>query len=144
DLSLYKLKRYFWSLFGVIGVVALWAGVWDGVGYLPYLSNPLISLIVGLAILIFSGLIFKEFDPFADSDNAAALVLNKLKGHRRKNEFEMKYHDRMKNKHISINASKMKGLEKSFVVFQSPHKEIFIPLHRVKEITHKGKTHWKA
>ena len=45
-----KIKQYFWFMFGIIGVVLFWAGVWEGIGGLPYLENPLISLIAGLGL----------------------------------------------------------------------------------------------
>ena len=69
-------KHYFWSLFSVIAVVFFWAGVWDGIGYLPYLENPLISLIVGIVILASSGLIFKEFNPMEETEKT--VIINKI------------------------------------------------------------------
>ena len=47
------VKKYFWSLFGVVGIVSFWAGIWEGIAGLPYIVNPLISLIVGITLLLF-------------------------------------------------------------------------------------------
>ena len=62
------IKHYFWAIFGVIGIVLFWAGLWDGVGYLWYLSHPLVSLAAGIIILASSGLLLKEFDPLKEEE----------------------------------------------------------------------------
>lgn len=141
----HKLKSYFWSLFGIIGVVFFWAGVWDGLGNLYLLVNPLVSFLVGLAMLTFSGLIFKQFNPFKEKKKTPHSVLHKVKNHPKKKEFKIIFYDLIKGKDISINADKLKGIEKeAYLVLEEKGKEFFIPLHRVTKITHKNKTHWKA
>jgi len=142
---LYNFKRYFWSFLGVLGVVCFWAGVWDGVGYLPYLDNPLISLFVGLIILASSGLIFKEFQPLSDLNKEINLVLYKVIKHPNKEKFDIKYDDKLRDRHIIVNAKNIHKVEKnSFIVIHDKNKkEKFIPIERVKEILHQGKSHWK-
>lgn len=140
NFQLYKLSRYFWAILGVIGVVLFWAGTWDGLGTLPYLENPIISLIVGLLILLTSGLIFKEFDPLGKKDSGKILAAHKIHHHPDKHLFDVKYYDKVKKKHILISAAKLKRIEKeSFLVFKHEGQEFFLPIHRVKEILHNKK-----
>ncbi|MBU0470360.1 MAG: DUF504 domain-containing protein [Nanoarchaeota archaeon] len=139
-----KIKKYFWYLFGVMGVVFFWAGVWDGIGTLSYLQNPLISLIVGLVMLSLSGLIFKGTSPFWEKGDPVGAVLHKVHTHPKKHEFHIKYYDKIKKKLILLEAKKIKNIEKDTLVFlEKGKKEVFIPFHRVEEILHKNKTHWK-
>lgn len=138
-LQIYEIKRYFWSTFGVIGIVLFWAGVWDGIGSLPYLENPLISLIVGL--LIFSGLIFKEFDPHGKNEKGIIATVHHVHKHPNKHLFSFKYFDKIKNKHTIISAENLERIEKDlFLVFRQAGNEVFIPLHRIKDTLHKGKS----
>ncbi len=143
-INLEKVKKYFWYVFGLIGVVFFWAGVWDGLGNLSYLQNPLISLAVGIIMLTISGFIFKESNPFWGKEKAVMTILQKVHAHPRKHEFHIKYHDELKKKEIIYRADKLKAIEKDFLVFLEKGKEVFVPTHRVKEVLHKGKTHWKA
>ena len=143
-VELYKLKHYFWSLFGVLGIVLFWAGIWDGIGTLPYLENPWISLLFGLTILLSSSVIFSEFDPFKSSRHVNS-VMHKIHRHPRKHEFLIKYFDKFKNKHLEISAKHLKDIEKnSFLILTKAGEEIFIPVHRIKEVLHQGKKYWKS
>lgn len=118
-----------------------WAGVWDGLGTLPYLGNPLISLGVGLFILIVSGLIFKELNPFGKGGKKMIIAVHKVHNHPKKHQFHLKYFDKIKKKHLLISARKLKNIEKdSYLILKEAGKELFIPVHRVKEILHHGKT----
>src|SRR3989344_1810387 len=105
------IKRYFWFLFGVLGIVFFWAGVWDGVGYLPYLINPLVSLIVGISILSISGLFLKEFDPLKEVDEAKTKVIHDVHTHPEKHLFHFKYADHEKKSHQLIPAKSFKRIE---------------------------------
>jgi len=140
NFQLYKMSRYFWAILGVLGVVLFWAGTWDGLGSLPYLQNPLISLVVGLLILVLSGLIFKEFDPLGKKDSGKILTAHKIHRHPEKHLFNVKYFDKIKKTHLLISAAKLKHIEKeTFLVFKHEGKEFFLPIHRVKEILHQNK-----
>jgi len=140
-----QIKKYFWSLFGVVGIVAFWAGIWDGIGGLSYISSPLVSLIIGLTILIGARFIFKEFNPFAETEKSANKAILNLHKRPNKHEFQIKYHDRLQKNYQDISGKDLKDIEKLFlVVNQNDQQEVFIPVHRVKEIRHKGKLHWKA
>ncbi len=139
------IKHYFWAILGVIGIVLFWAGLWDGIGYLWYLSNPLVSLVAGLIILASSGLLLKEFDPLKDEEKKTKEMLHKVHHHPQKQEFHIKIHDKLKKKDILLDAKHIKAIEKNFLIFvKEEGKEIFVPLHRVIEVLQKGKSFWKA
>ena len=138
------IKKYFWFIFGIMGVVFFWVGIWDGLGSLPYLENPIISFIVGILMLSMSRFIFKDADPFGGrTKKEIEVVLHKLNKHPLKHEFHIKYEDKIKKKKVSLKASKIKEVGKDFLIFIDKGKEIFVPLHRITEIKHKQKTHWK-
>ncbi|MEK6899604.1 MAG: hypothetical protein AABX05_00625 [Nanoarchaeota archaeon] len=142
-ISWEDIKKYFWYLFGVMGIVFFWTGTWDGLGNLGWLVNPLISLIVGLAMLGLSGIIFKDSNPLWEAEKPIKTEAKKVHNHPLKHEFHFKYKDHMKNKEYLLHAKKLDRIEKEFLVFLEEGKEVFVPLHRVTEILHKGKTHWK-
>lgn len=139
-----QLKQYFWYLFGIMGVVFFWAGVWDGIGSLPYVSNPWISLLIGIAMLTFSGFIFKDTNILWGGEKLVVSELHKVHAHPQKHEFHIKYMDRISRKEVLMHAGKLKSIEKGFLVFLYDGKEVFVPMHRVTEILHNGKRHWKA
>ena len=139
------MRKYFWALFGAIGMIAFWAGIWEGVGYLPYLENPWISLVIGLTMLISSGYLFKEFDPIEEMEVAATKVLHMVKKHPSKHEFSITYSDKISGKRHNISGSSLKDIEKNVLVLaKKGEKEIFVPLHRITEVFRKNKSFWKA
>ena len=141
-------KQYFWYLLGMMGVIFFWSGVWDGLGNIGWLKHPLVSLLVGLVLLAFSPLLFKEKGIFGEGifgkEKGAEGVLLRIQKHPQKHLFHISYHDSLKGR-ILLPAHHLKKIEKEFLVFLDEGKrEIFIPLHRVREILYQGKTHWKA
>ncbi len=143
-ISLEEIKKYFWYLFGVMGIVFFWTGTWDGLGNLWLLQNPLISFIVGIILLGLSGVIFKESNPLWELEKPVKTQAKKVHHHPQKHEFHFKYEDHVKNKELLLHAQNLQRIEKEFLVFLDKGKEIFVPLHRVTEILHNEKTHWKA
>ena len=140
-----ELRQYFWSIFGILGVVLFWAGVWEGLGSLPYLEKPWISLVVGLGMLTLSSFIFKDADPFWGRRKKVESQLWKVHHHAEKHHFHIRYHDKEKQKHVTLPAKDLLKIEKEFLVFMGQHQqEVFIPMHRVKEVLYKGKKYWKA
>lgn len=138
------IKKYFWYLFGIMGIVFFWTGTWDGLGNLGPLANPLVSLLVGVVLLSLSGVIFKDANPLWEIEKPVKAEAKKVHRHPQKHEFHFKYEDRLKNKELLVHAQKLQRIEKEFLVFLDQGKEVFVPLHRVTEILHNGKTHWKA
>ncbi|HLD01158.1 MAG TPA: RNA repair domain-containing protein [Candidatus Nanoarchaeia archaeon] len=143
-ISNQEIKRYFWFILGIMGVVFLWIGIWDGIGSLPYIHHPLVSLAAGILMLSLSKVIFRGADPLWGSAKKPIFnVLTKVSQHLQKHEFDIKYEDRIKKREIMVGADKLKEIEKGFLVFLHNQQEIFIPLHRVTEVLHLKKTHWK-
>ncbi len=142
--TLEDFKKYFWYIFGTLGVVFFWAGTWDGLGYLPIIENPWLSLGIGLTMLSLSGVIFKGANPLWEKEKPICGIATKIWRHPQKHEFHFKYKDHVSNKEIMMHAKYLKKIEKEFLVFLDQGKEIFIPLHRVTQIMHKEKIHWKA
>jgi len=143
-VDLEDAKRYFWYIFGILGTLLFWAGMWDGLGSIGFLKNPFISLVIGLILLSLSGVIFKDANPLWEVEKPVKAEAKKVHHHPLKHEFHFKYEDHLKKKELTIHAGKLKRVEKEFLVFLDKGKEVFVPLHRVTEILHKGKTHWKA
>ena len=143
-VDLEDAKRYFWYIFGILGTLFFWAGMWDGLGSLGFLKNPFISMAIGLTLLSLSGVIFKDANPLWEVEKPVKAEAKKVHHHPLKHEFHFKYEDHLKKKELTIHAGKLKRVEKEFLVFLDKGKEVFVPLHRVTEILHKGKTHWKA
>ncbi len=143
-LSLDDIKIYSWYVFGVLGVVLFWVGIWDGIGSLPYLNNPWISMAIGLGMFAVSKKIFKEGGFLAGGKKQVEEVLYSIRQHPEKHQFHIKYFDNLKNKQILLHAKKLHHLEKGFVIFLDQGKEVFVPVHRVVEVLYKGKTHWKV
>ena len=141
-MDTYKLKRYFWNVMGVAGVVFFWTGVWDGIGNLGYLVNPLVSLLAGTLILVASSLVFKKIS-WKKTKKSILSLIHEVHKHPKKHEFHIKYYDKTKKKHIVFPANELKKIEKSFLVLKKKEKEFFVPAHRVVEIMHKGKP-WKG
>ena len=142
-------KHFLWSLLGAIGIVLFWRGIWSGIdllGELPrwiWVSHPSLSLFVGLAILTFSGMIFREFDPLGGIEKGVTDALNKVQTHPQKKEFSIIYYDNVRKKDIHVNADDIKNLEKSMLLIHEGGREVFIPLHRVKAIHRGEKIIWR-
>lgn len=145
-------KHFLWSLFAAAGAILAWRGVWEGlyvffedVAGLPYLADPWVFLFVGLAMLTFSGMIFKEFDPLGGVEKSVNRMMHYVHNHPKREEYLVKYHDKEQKKNFSFRADKIRHIEKNTLVVEHPQgaKELFIPLHRVTEILHKGKTYWR-
>ncbi len=138
------VKQYFMYFIGIAGVVFFWAGVWDGIGYLPYLENPLLSIVIGVSMLSASLYIFRKGDPAKQAERKLQAALQKVHAHQRKGEFHILYHDKVRRKEITLPASGLLRLEKEFLVLLDKGRESFIPFHRITEIKHQGRTFHKA
>ena len=103
---------------------------------------PWVFLFIGFAILTFSGLIFREFDPLGSLEVAVSRKIRKVYTHPKKQEFKIKYKDQLKKGEITISAGDIKKIERGSLILKG-QKEVFIPAHRIVEIIHKGKIYWK-
>ncbi|PIN87016.1 hypothetical protein COV19_01705 [Candidatus Woesearchaeota archaeon CG10_big_fil_rev_8_21_14_0_10_44_13] len=137
-------KHFLWSLIGAIGIILFWRGIWGGIDILPSpLDRPELSFFLGLAILTFSGLIFKEFDPLGGLEKGVIDVLHMIQSHPEKKDYMITYHDKLNKKDVNIRADDIKQFEKSMLLIHEGGKEIFIPLHRIKSIHKKGEVIWR-
>src|SRR3989338_6511432 len=135
-----NLRKYFWSLFGVLGVVLLWSGIWDGLGGLPFISNPLVSLGMGLVMLVSSGLLTKEFDPLHGAEEKQVSILHRMSQHPLKHQMNIKYYDKIQKKHLHVSAKNLHRVEKdAFLVLKEKNGELFIPLHRITTMYHRDR-----
>lgn len=138
-------KHFLWSIFAGVAIILFWKGIWEGIGSLPLLENPWVSLFVGFTMLTFSGIIFKELDPLGSLEKSTQKVMQFIAGHPKKQEFHIVYRDRTKKQDVVIKANKLKEIEKNLlVIVEKDGSEFFVPMHRIKEIRHKGKPYWRS
>lgn len=102
-------------------------------------------MFIGLAMLTVRGMIYQQFDPFGGIEKSANQILNQVHNHPKRHEFHIKYHDKFTKEHVTLRFEDVEKIENGTMVFKDPktHKELFIPVHRVTEIMHKGKSYWK-
>lgn len=132
-------QRYFWYFFGVMGVVFFWTGIWDGVGEVWYLQNPLVSLAVGLIMLFIGGLV-KKTDNVKKQELLAHNTLRQMHHHPSRHEFHFKYLDKVKKREVMVGTGQLQRIEKGFLVLlEKGGREAFIPIHRVTEVLRNGK-----
>jgi len=138
-------KHFLWSLTAALGVILAWKGLWEGWYEIPTIGNEWVALFVGFAILTFSGIIFKEFDPLGSLDKSVNRVAHYVHGHPKKELFEIKYHDKVLKKDVTIRAERLKHIERVSLVVEHEkgNQEVFIPLHRINEVLYRGKTYWR-
>lgn len=145
-------KHFLASLYAAVAVIFAWKGLWDGVYVLPYVSEmisesalPFVFLSLGLAMLTFSGLIFKEFDPLGSIQKATSRMLHSIQISSKKHKFSIKYYDKSRKKQVTIKANQIKKIEKGTIIIKHPDRreEVFIPTHRVTEVLYEGKRYWR-
>ena len=138
-------RHFLWSLLMAIGIILVWKGLWEGLYEIPVLGDPWVALFVGFALLTFSGLIFKEFDPLGNVEKSIIKNLMHVKNHAEKYLFEIKYKDKVAKKSMIVKGHQINSFEKNTLIVKHDRKkeEVFIPFHRIEEIRHKGKTYWR-
>lgn len=142
-------KHFLWSLYAAVTIIFIWKGVWEGLYYLPFVGHentaPWVFLFIGLAMLTFSGIIFNEFDPLGGLGKAAKKIVTHIQHHPHKEDFELYYLDHNRKEHLSLNAKGLLRLEKEALVFKhhTKNQEVFVPIHRLVEVTFQGKKYWR-
>ena len=137
-------KHFLISMFAATGIIMFWKGIWEGVGSLPLLENPWVSLFVGAVILTFSGIILKEFDPLGGLEKSVMKAISSVHTSPKKKEYTIKYYDKKQKKTRELSAENLKKVEKNVIILHVKGKEQFIPVHRIRSIHRKGKTVWKT
>lgn len=138
-------KHFLWSLYSAVAVIFTWKGIWSAIYEIPYVGDPFIFLFIGFAILTFSGLIFNEFDPLGGLEKAVDKVTRMVRAHPQKKDFVLTYYDKYQKQEVYIPAMQIVKMEKDVLVTRHPQKaeEIFIPIHRIREIRFQGKRYWR-
>ncbi len=138
-------KHFLSSIYSAAAVIILWKGLWGSIEEIPFIGDPFVALFFGLVILLFSGVIFKEFDPLGGIEEAVTKKMEIILNSPDKKNYEVRYYDKMLKKEITIPAKYVHKIEEAGVVVMDPLKkaESFIPLHRVTEIWYNGKRYWR-
>src|SRR3989344_9516684 len=155
-------KHFLSSLYIAVAIIFTWKGIWEGIYEIPFIGSlscpdkvvslfgledcsSLVFFFMGFSMLIFSGAIFKEFDPLGEIQKAVYKTMHSIQAHHDKKNFEFQYYDKTQKKSVKIPAKWVKKIEKGALVVVSPQQkqEIFIPLHRVTEVLYKGKRYWR-
>lgn len=134
------LQRYFLNLLAIIGITILWVGIWDGIGNLGPMENPLVSFFVGAALLAISPLIFKKAQPLPlwEEHETIKDLVEKIQNHPKKYQFHIKYKDQRQKKETMLNAKNLHRIEKNFLIFVENNQEKFLPIHRITSFLYKG------
>ena len=122
-------KHFLSSLYIAVAIIFTWKGIWEGIYEIPFIGSlscpesvvnifgledcsSLVFFFMGFAMLIFSGAIFKEFDPLGGIQKAVYKTLHSIQVHHDKKNFEFKYYDKTQKKEITIPALWVKKIEK--------------------------------
>ncbi|MBS3158173.1 DUF504 domain-containing protein [Candidatus Woesearchaeota archaeon] len=138
-------KHYLGALVVLTGVIFFWRGLWAVLDMTPVIENAFVSLFIGLTIMTLTGVIFKEFDPFAAKIQKTMEILHEIVSHKhdKEKDFKIKYFDEASQKHHIIQHHKIKRIEHNFIVFEEKGKDVFIPVHKIHEIHQHDKVIWK-
>jgi len=138
-------KHFLLALLAVIGVVFFWRGAWMVMDITPIVENPFVSIAIGLAIMTFSGVIYREFLPQEEPLTPLIDIINEAFKHPEKKRklYIIKYYDALRNEHRELPHSKIQRIEHNFLVTERNGEEHFIPIHRIREIHAEGKIIWK-
>lgn len=138
-------KHFLSSLYSAAAIIFVWKGLWEGLYEIPYLGDAFVALFVGFTMLVFSGLIFKNFDPLGGLEQAVTKKLELVIASSDKKNFEIKYQDNLLKKEMSIPAKYVHKIEEAGMIIIDPVKKVesFIPLHRVTEILYNNQRYWR-
>ncbi|MBI2573749.1 DUF504 domain-containing protein [Candidatus Woesearchaeota archaeon] len=142
-------RHFLWSMYSAAAIILAWKGVWEGIYVIPVVSDvigdPFVFLFIGLTMLTFSGLVFKEFDPLGGMEKALVTRFEGIMAHPQKNQFKIKYYDKVQKKEVEVPAVSISQLDETALIVVLPTKqEFFIPIHRVKKIFQNDKIYWRA
>jgi len=153
-------KHFLSSLFSAVAIIFVWKGLWEGLYYVPFLGDlscpdyaifanvetctPFVFLFIGFAMLTFSGTIFKEFDPLGSIEKAITEKIKEVAELKNSNDYIIIYEDKHNDKVKKLSASKIYRVDKKAIIYKENQQEVFIPLHRIKEIVRKGEKVWRA
>ncbi len=103
--------HFFLALITVIGFIFLWRGGWVIIDSLPYVSNGYASFIIGVFIVTFTGLMYREFLPEEEPiSQSLTLLKERFTNCRKRNEILMRTQETSHQKHPDIKHSKNKKI----------------------------------
>lgn len=136
-------KHFALAMIGATGVILFWKGIWEGIGSLPIIENVWVSLFVGLVILTFSGILFKEFDVLGGLDKSITRTLHFVHSHPQRHQFTIQYYDKLQKKEKEIKAQDIIQIEKGTLAVHENGREIFLPFHRIRSVKKNSTIFWK-
>ena len=134
-------KHFLLALIAVTGVVFFWRGLWGVLDIIPIFSNFFVSLAVGLAIMTFSGIIYREFMPEEEPLTPVLDIIKDVFKHpiETRKQYIIEYYDDLLKTHKKITHALIKKLEHMYLVVERKGEEVFIPIHRKHKINNEGK-----
>lgn len=134
-------KHFLLALLAVTGVVFFWRGAWGILDITPVLNNFFVSLAIGLAIMTFSGIIYREFMPEEEPLTPVLDILKDIFKHglEKRKQYIIEYYDDALKTHKKITHALIKKLEHTYIVIERNGEEFFIPAHRIHKINNEEK-----
>lgn len=134
-------KHFLLALVAVTGVVFFWRGLWGVLDIIPIFSNVFVSLAIGLAIMTFSGIIYREFMPEEEPLTPVLDILKDIFKHplETRKQYIIEYYDELLKAHKKITHAVIRKLEHMYMVVERKGEEFFIPIHRIHKIHSEGK-----
>lgn len=138
-------KHFLLALIAVTGVVFFWRGLWGVLDIIPIFSNVFVSLAIGLAIMTFSGIIYREFIPEEEPLTPVLDILKDVFKHpiETRKQYIIEYYDELLKMHKKITHAVIRKLEHTYLVIERKGEEVFIPVHRIHKIHSEGKVLWQ-
>lgn len=137
-------KRFFLALSAVTGAVFFWRGLWEVIDQIPFINEPFMSLAIGLAVMTFSGMIYREYGEEEPTMEIAQVIEPLFKRpHTHRKTITIHYQDNITNKIHSISHTELLGIEHDYLLLSRANQEFFIPLRRIREVRQKRKIIWK-
>ena len=142
-------RHFLVSIYSGITIIFIWKGLWEGLYKIPFVPeaflDPWVFLFLGFAMLTFSKVIFKEFDPLGGVEKAVNKVMHYVQHHPNREDFEIHYRDEEQKKKYALKGAHLRGVERGTLVLKHHQKqeEVFVPTHRVTEVFYKGKVYWR-
>ena len=136
-------KHFLWSLLIATGIILSWESLLSLIAKVPYVNDPRVGFFIGFAILTFTGVIFKQFDPLGGLEKSVEKVVKQISQHPQRKEYTFFYKDKNSKKEISFSASMIAEIEGKTLIVKNKRGEIFVPLHRISKIHHGDKLYWR-
>src|SRR3972149_1911850 len=121
-------KHYLYALVTLVGVIFFWRGTWEIMDTIPLIDNLYVSLFLGLLIMTFSGVIFREFNPEEEPLTPLMELMKDTMKHpiHKRKTYLVLYHDELTNKNHQIGHADILDIEHNYVIVEQQGREFFI------------------